>query len=496
MSDNLKSLSLMPADKLSHIKPKNSFPKSSNKENNFSDILQNIKPKKLSLGKNISSLKQTASLQDKAPTPADKPQAIAPKNIPQKNEPTSEKISSEEVVSENEDVVASEVKEILGDESLSLEEKIAALLENEEFATKPTEEKKIILSKIFEENPEIKEEISDEIEELSAHEEVPKDTPKLEEKIDDENKEDKTQNDLINIIATVIEAPLSPKQIHADTSETEDIQALTFETKRPLEGEPLVDMNAHNQEIENPNQPQQKQTKTEQPTKEIFSEVKSESQSEQPIKETKKEISEETPILQKIETKSNQATEKPIAPTTQKELVIEAPKENNVQAQQPILTHAQQTIHNVKEVNQLISHSIPLENNVSLIVTRHKDTPEKIGINLEPAGMGEAELIIENKDNAVVAIVRSEKPETLDMIRKESASLEKYLQESGLNLSGGGLQFERKSQDDSSSQSRENSKIQSVSLSNNQSSNYVKNEMTVYQKLDAINLRQGMDVRL
>ena len=48
--------------------------------------------------------------------------------------------------------------------------------------------------------------------------------------------------------------------------------------------------------------------------------------------------------------------------------------------------------------------------------------------------MGEAELVIETKDNAVTAVIRSEKADVLDMIRKETASLERHLRDAGIDL--------------------------------------------------------------
>lgn len=109
-----------------------------------------------------------------------------------------------------------------------------------------------------------------------------------------------------------------------------------------------------------------------------------------------------------------------------------------------IKSQIQQTNLSAIEKNQnIILSKIPLDDTLSVALYRPIDNPDKIGINLEPAGMGEAELIIEHKDQQVIAIIRSEKADILDMLRKEAASLEKNLMEQGLDLAGGSLQFEQ-----------------------------------------------------
>lgn len=145
---------------------------------------------------------------------------------------------------------------------------------------------------------------------------------------------------------------------------------------------------------------------------------------------------------------------------------------------------------------------IPLQNNFSLAITKDSDNPNKIGINLEPAGMGNVELVIENnKDNSVTAIIRSDKPEILDQLRKETASLERYLNEAGLNLGGNGLGFEHKSQnnnDDNKKPSSDDMLTASIGESaiHNQHGLTHTNETLLYAALDRQSIQAGLDIRL
>ena len=144
---------------------------------------------------------------------------------------------------------------------------------------------------------------------------------------------------------------------------------------------------------------------------------------------------------------------------------------------------------------------LPLQNDISLNITKDIDNDNKIGINLEPAGMGSVELTIEtNKDNAVTAVIRSDKPEILEQLRKESASLERYLTEAGLNLGGNGLSFEHKQQQDDNQNSDNksnqmlNASISETSFSNN--NNIMSATERLYANLDKQSIQTGLDIRL
>jgi Flagellar hook-length control protein FliK len=148
---------------------------------------------------------------------------------------------------------------------------------------------------------------------------------------------------------------------------------------------------------------------------------------------------------------------------------------------------------------------LPLKDNMSLSITKDIENDNKIGINLEPAGMGNVELVIEtNKDNAVTAVIRSDKPEILEQLRKESASLERYLTEAGLNLGGQGLGFEhRQQQDDNKQNPNDNhhdiltANIHETGLSDtlNNTARMTTTER-LYANLDKQSMKSGLDIRL
>ena len=84
--------------------------------------------------------------------------------------------------------------------------------------------------------------------------------------------------------------------------------------------------------------------------------------------------------------------------------------------------------------------NIPLAPGLSLQVARSGD--DKVTINLDPAGAGSADLIVEtDHKGAVTAIIRSDRQDVLDALRKETFILQKAFEEAGLNLAGGGLDF-------------------------------------------------------
>lgn len=161
-----------------------------------------------------------------------------------------------------------------------------------------------------------------------------------------------------------------------------------------------------------------------------------------------------------------------------------------------------QNVQIQKATEAQILSQIPLDNKLTLNIVKDISNPNKIGINLEPAGMGEVELVIENnKENAVIAVLRSDKPEILDQLRKEAASLERYLTEAGLDLGGNGLSFEQKSSDDANTdaQSDSNNETLSATLAQEavENSNAPQNRQeALYRTLDQQTADKGMDIRL
>ena len=100
---------------------------------------------------------------------------------------------------------------------------------------------------------------------------------------------------------------------------------------------------------------------------------------------------------------STDTTDTPITQSTES-----APKNadkavDNNPVPENMLVHTHSAHYDKNHGTEKISFSqvfakIPTENNTTIILTRSKDNPEQIGINLEPAGMGNADLIIENKE--------------------------------------------------------------------------------------------------
>ena len=73
--------------------------------------------------------------------------------------------------------------------------------------------------------------------------------------------------------------------------------------------------------------------------------------------------------------------------------------------------------------------------------------PDTIDIDLKPATLGRVEVRLDlTQDGQVAARIVAENPETLDILRAESASLERALNDVGLKTGSDGLQFDLKNQ--------------------------------------------------
>jgi len=174
--------------------------------------------------------------------------------------------------------------------------------------------------------------------------------------------------------------------------------------------------------------------------------------------------------------------------------------EFNIQAMNS--QQATQNIIQIQKVNTTdIVAQLPIGNELTLNIVKDTSNQNKISINLEPAGMGEVELVIENnRDNAVIAVLRSDKPEILDQLRKETASLEQYLAEAGLDLGGNGLGFEQKSSDDNSQNSEDqthlSANIAETSIYNAHPDSHLSSQEKIYAHLDTLSSNTGLDIRL
>ena len=74
-----------------------------------------------------------------------------------------------------------------------------------------------------------------------------------------------------------------------------------------------------------------------------------------------------------------------------------------------------------------------------------KSGQDMIRVKLNPEALGHVEVRMEvAQDGKVTALVTAEKPETLDLLRQDSRSLERALQEAGLKADSGSLSFDLK----------------------------------------------------
>jgi len=78
---------------------------------------------------------------------------------------------------------------------------------------------------------------------------------------------------------------------------------------------------------------------------------------------------------------------------------------------------------------------------------------DKINIRLYPQHLGRVEVRLEvAHDGRTIAMVTADKPETLEMLRRDSDQLSKALQDAGLDMQSGDLNYNLKGQDDGSKQ--------------------------------------------
>lgn len=62
-------------------------------------------------------------------------------------------------------------------------------------------------------------------------------------------------------------------------------------------------------------------------------------------------------------------------------------------------------------------------------------------VRLDPEALGRVEVRLEMQDGRVTASIAAERPATLDLLQRDSRLLERAVEQGGLQLSGGGLQF-------------------------------------------------------
>jgi flagellar hook-length control protein FliK len=67
---------------------------------------------------------------------------------------------------------------------------------------------------------------------------------------------------------------------------------------------------------------------------------------------------------------------------------------------------------------------------------------ERMVVQLEPAALGRVEVRLDfSHDNRVSALIAADRPETLEVLQRDSRALERSLQDAGLRLTDNGLSF-------------------------------------------------------
>ena len=71
-----------------------------------------------------------------------------------------------------------------------------------------------------------------------------------------------------------------------------------------------------------------------------------------------------------------------------------------------------------------------------------QDGQEKLVVNLKPGTLGKVSIQLEvGHDNRIIAVIAAERPETLDLLQRDSRALELALKDAGLKADSGSLSF-------------------------------------------------------
>ena len=120
--------------------------------------------------------------------------------------------------------------------------------------------------------------------------------------------------------------------------------------------------------------------------------------------------------------------------------------QNSQQAQHAHKTAPQQQPHQAAR-NKVVDQ-VTVQINKAI-----KAGADKINIRLYPAELGKVEVRLEvAHDGRTIATVTADRPETLDMLRRDSDQLSKALQDAGLDMEAGDLNYNLKGQEDGKEQ--------------------------------------------
>ncbi len=102
------------------------------------------------------------------------------------------------------------------------------------------------------------------------------------------------------------------------------------------------------------------------------------------------------------------------------------------------------------------AHNVTVAGQVALHIQRMAASrTDVLTLQLEPADLGRVDVRLEINDGRVQARIAAENPQALDQMRQDSRSLERALQNAGLNTDGGSLNFSLKDQGRSGGDQRE-----------------------------------------
>lgn len=126
---------------------------------------------------------------------------------------------------------------------------------------------------------------------------------------------------------------------------------------------------------------------------------------------------------------------------------------------------------------------------ISLMASRHQNGDSEMRIKMDPPELGNVTVKIKfGKDGSAQMHLTAERPETLAMLQRDVASLQKTLQEAGLEVSQDSLSFDLQEQGNSdfansqgNNQGASNTMSQSSSSSGNEDDqNIIETEMTIF----------------
>ncbi len=107
------------------------------------------------------------------------------------------------------------------------------------------------------------------------------------------------------------------------------------------------------------------------------------------------------------------------------------------QAQRPAPTQAQQAVQQAR----MPMPQPPVEQVAVRIAAQVRDGMDMIRIQLEPADLGRVDVRLHMQDGAVTAVVTADNQDTLDLLQRDSRSLQQALQDAGLKTDSNGLSF-------------------------------------------------------